>query len=170
MRQWLLLPPNIIVCDICKALVQACKTAKSDSKPQNSNSNEQSSPEPLVVPKLEKGLCCDEMDCHTINYVFSLSPSELQESQTQWWTTTKVLYLPPLPICSLMQLCASIRLYVTCIATCMRITPTHIFQHQGFRIIPGESNSQVFTVWLEYTFMYHINNTNVTRKICTYSI
>ena len=39
------------------------------------------------------------------------------------------IYPPPLLICSLTQLCASIQLYVTCTATCARFTPTHIFQH-----------------------------------------
>jgi hypothetical protein len=48
---------KIIVRDISKALAWARKTAKSDSKPQKSNSNGESSPEPLVVPKLERGSC-----------------------------------------------------------------------------------------------------------------
>ena len=46
---------EIIVRNIRKALARARKTAMSESKPRE-YSKEQSGPEPLVVPKLVKGI------------------------------------------------------------------------------------------------------------------
>ena len=130
MRQWLLLPLKIIICNIHKALVQARKTEKSDSKPQNSNSNEQSSPEPLVVPKLERGSCLwwNKLLCHKLCVWFLPPMSFWGGKHDGKLLQNSSIYPPPLLIHSLTWLCASIQLYVTCTATCASFTPTRIFQ------------------------------------------
>jgi hypothetical protein len=96
MHQWLLLPLKIIIRDIHKALVWAHKTEKSDSKPRNSNSNEQSSPEPLVVPKLERGwhLWWNKLPCHKLCVRF-VPPVSFGGGKCDGKPLQKLFYLSP---------------------------------------------------------------------------